>query len=78
MDLSRQETEILEQLSRGAASAPRVNTVDALASHWAEINLPGHEFPEGLESLKAKGFVGGAENGDLMITEKGNAAVSSL
>lgn len=78
MDLSRQETEILEQLSRGDASAPRANTVDALAARWAEIDLPGHEFPEALESLRAKGFVEVAENGDLMITEKGNAAVSSL
>jgi hypothetical protein len=78
MELSRQETEILEQLSRGDASAPRVNTVDALAAHWAEVKMPGHEFPEALESLQAKGFVEVAENGDLMITEKGNAAVSSL
>lgn len=78
LKLSWQEVEILEQLSRGPASAPRIDSAGALASHWMAKDYSEQEFAEALDSLRARGFVEIGSNGKLLITEKGNAALASL
>jgi hypothetical protein len=78
MNLSRHETEILQQLSKGAASAPETNSMDALAAHWRAQQLPGDELPKALDSLQSKCFVEIAANGNILITDMGNAALASV
>lgn len=78
MKLSWQETEILQHLSKGATSVPAMKFANGLASNSNSERCADHGFSKALESLKAKGFVEVAENGTVLITDMGNAALASL
>lgn len=78
MNLSWQETEVLQQLSKGAASAPRVNSFDALSAHWRLLRSSDQELTEILEGLELEGFIEISDSGNILITDKGNAALASL
>lgn len=78
MNLSWQETEILQQLSKGAASAPRVNSFDALSAHWRLLRSSDRELTEVLEGLELEGFIEISDSGNILIADKGNAALASL
>lgn len=78
MHLSRQETEILRELSKDAVGDSKVNTVDSLARHLSAQQFSEDEISTALERLQGEGFVEIAESGNILSTEKGNAALSSL
>ena len=78
MNLSWQETEVLQQLSKGAASAPRVNSFDALSAHWRLLRSADQELSKVVEGLEVEGFIEISDSGNILITDKGNAALASL
>jgi len=69
MKLSGQETEILQELAK---------TPDSLAPEQLAKLSANDNFADALNGLKDKGFVDIAENGNVVITEMGNAALASL
>jgi len=78
MHLSRQETEILQELSKDAVGDRKVHTVDSLAKHLSAQRDSDDELSKALKRLQWEGFVEIAESGNILSTEKGNAALSSL